>query len=97
VNVPVNAPDELIRLAELIERNVAAYSQADVAESLYYAGRVAAYRWCAAEARRAAAALGCGEQACVRTPTALVLQSPADGGTPRNHYSAACTGLSGPR
>ncbi|HXT43362.1 MAG TPA: hypothetical protein VN748_04490 [Pseudonocardiaceae bacterium] len=64
MNAPVNAPDELIRLAELIERNVAAYSQADVAESLYYAGRVAAYRWCAAEARRAAAALGCGEQAC---------------------------------
>ena len=55
--------DELIRLAELIERNVAAYTQADIAESLYYAGRVAAYGWCAAEARRAAAALGWREQA----------------------------------
>ena len=43
----MNAPDELLRLAELIERNVAAYTQADIAESLYYAGRVAAYRWCA--------------------------------------------------
>ena len=63
VNAPVTASDELIRLADLIERNVAAYTQADVAESLYYAGRVAAYRWCAAEARRAAAALGRGEQA----------------------------------
>lgn len=59
----MNAPDELIRLAELIERNVAAYTQDDIAESLYYAGRVAAYRWCAAEARRAAASLGWGEQA----------------------------------
>ena len=59
----MNAPDELIRLAELIERNVVAYTQADIAESLYYAGRVAAYRWCTAEARPAAAALGWGEQA----------------------------------
>ena len=59
----VNAPGELIRLAELIERNVAAYTQADIAESLYYAGRVAAFRWCAAEARRAAAALGGADQA----------------------------------
>ena len=59
----MNAPDELIRLAELIERNVAAYTQDDIAESLYYAGRVAAYRWCAAEARRAAASRGWGEPA----------------------------------